>query len=99
MSFPLTALRISAGVIVWTLHFAAIYGVTGLACARGWTSIIAPSIGAATALAAAACIAIIVAGWRRRAEFESWLSASVGALALVAIVYEAIPVLIVPICD
>jgi hypothetical protein len=98
MSFPLTALRISAGVIVWTLHFAAIYGVTGLACARGWTSIIAPSIGAATALAAAACIAIIVAGWRRRAEFESWLSASVAALALVAIVYESIPVLIVPPC-
>lgn len=99
MSFALTALRIGAGVIVWTLHFAAIYGVTGLACARGWTSIVAPSIGAATALAAAACIAIIVAGWRRRAEFESWLSASVGALALVAIAYEAIPVLIVPICD
>ena len=98
MSFPLTALRISAGVIVWTLHFAAIYGVTGLACARGWTSIIAPSIVAATALAAAACLAIIVAGWRRRAEFESWLSASVAALALVAIVYESIPVLIVPPC-
>ena len=98
MSFPLTALRISAGVIVWTLHFAAIYGVTGLACARGWTSIIAPSIGAATALAAAACIAIIVGGWRRRAEFESWLSASVAALALVAIVSESIPVLSVPPC-
>lgn len=98
MSFPLTALRIGAGVIVWTLHFAAIYGVTGLACARAWTSIIGPSIGAATALAATACIAIIVAGWRRRAEFESWLSASVAALALVAIVYEAIPVLIVPLC-
>ena len=99
MSFPLTALRIGAGVIVWTLHFAAIYGVTGLACARGWSSIVAPSIGAATALASAACIAIMVAGWRRRAEFESWLSATEAAFALIAVVYDAIHVLIVPVCD
>lgn len=98
MSFPLTAFRISAGVIVWAVHFAGIYGITALACARGWNALVAPAIGAATAAAVIVVLAVIVAGWRRREEFESWLSATLGAFALVAILYEAIPVLIVPIC-
>lgn len=98
MSFTLTALRISAGVIVWVLHFAAIYGITALACARGWNALVVPAIAVATGVAVLAALAIIVAGWRRRGEFESWLSATIAGFALIAIVYEAIPVLMVPVC-
>ena len=97
-SFPRTALRIAAGVIVWALHFAAVYGGTALACARGWEGVVPAFIGGASAVAVLACAAIIVAGWRRRAAFEHWLSATLAALGLVAIVYEAIPVLMVPAC-
>ena len=97
LSFPRTALLISAGVIVWALHFAAIYGYTALACARGWTGLVAPVVGAATVLAAGAMLVLIVLGWRRRRVFEHWLSAAIAALALVAIVYEGItPLWIAP---
>lgn len=98
MSFARTSLYISAGVIIWALHFALIYGVTALACARGWDGIVAPAIALASLVAVLATLVVIVVGWRRRAQFESWLAATVGALALVAIIYEAIPVLIVPTC-
>jgi hypothetical protein len=91
-------LRLSAGVIIWALHFAAVYGFTALACARGWHGAVLPFILTASLLAASAVGEVIVAGLRRRTEFEGWMSAAVGGFALVAIVYEAIPVLIVPVC-
>lgn len=92
--FHRTALWISAGVIVWVLHFTAIYGLSALACARGWSALVAPVIVAATAIASIALVVIIAAGLRRRGEFESWLAATIGALALVAVIYEAVPVLL-----
>lgn len=98
MSFPATALTISAGVIIWALHFTAIYGVTALACARGWETVVPPAIAVATALAVLASAAVIVAGWRRRDVFEYWLSAAIAGFGLIAIVYEAVPVLVVPVC-
>ena len=98
MSFPIAALTISAGVIIWALHFTAIYGFTALACARGWSGAVVPLNAAASALAAAAVLAVIATGWRRRESFEHWLSAAIGAAALVAIVYESAPLLIVAPC-
>lgn len=98
MSFLSAALRISIGVIVWSLHFAAIYGITALACARGMPGLIAPGVAVATLVAIALLIPVLVTGFRRRAEFEPWMSATVGALALVAVVWESIPVLLVPAC-
>ena len=98
MSFPATALTISAGVIIWALHFTAIYGLTALACARGWEALVPPAIAVATAVAVLASAAVIVAGWRRRDVFEHWLSATIAGFGLIAIVYEAIPVLVVPVC-
>lgn len=96
--FVRTSLRISAGVLVWALHFAAIYGFTALACARGWSGAVLPLVVLATLAAAAAMLVIVVAGTRRRGEFESWLSASLAGLALVAVLYEGITVLVVPSC-
>ena len=98
MTFALTALRISAGVIIWVLHFMAIYGITALACARGMTGLVVPAIAVSTIAAGALAITVIVAGWRRRESFEHWLSATIGGLALLAIVFEALPVLILPVC-
>lgn len=91
-------LFMSSGVVIWALHFGTIYGLTGLACARGWQSLVPPGIALATALAAILACAVLVAGWRGRAQFESWMTAGIAALALVAIVWEALPVLVVPIC-
>jgi hypothetical protein len=91
-------LFMSAGVALWALHFAAIYGLSALACARGRPELVLPSVVIATTLAAAATIAVLGVGLRGRARFESWLASGIAALALVAIVWEALPVLIVPIC-
>jgi hypothetical protein len=97
MTFTAAALRISSGVMVWAVHFAVLYGVTALACARGFPQAVPWTIALATALAAAAALAIIVAGYRRRAEFIAWLSAAVAAFALLAIVFESLA-LLVPAC-
>jgi hypothetical protein len=70
----------------------AIYGVTALACARGFPAAVPWAIGIATALALAAVIAIIIFNARE------WMTAAVAALALLAIVWEAVPVLVVPAC-
>ena len=98
MTFPAAALTISAGVIIWALHFSAVYGITALACARGWAGLVPPAVAGATALAVIASAAVILVGWRRRGVFEYWLSATVAGFGLIAIVYEAIPVLMVPVC-
>lgn len=97
-SFRRTALRISAGVVVWALHFATVYGFTALACARGWERAVPVVVAGASAAAAAVLVAIIVAGWRQGARFEPWLSATLAAFALVAVAYETLPVLLLPAC-
>lgn len=92
-------LTIPAGVIVWALHFMVIYGFTALACARGLPLSAVPWVVALATLAAAAvCIRIVLAGLRASERFESWMSAALAGLALLAIVLEALPALMVPIC-
>lgn len=93
-----SALWISSGAIVWALHFTAIYGVTALACARGFPRVIPWAVAAATLLAAALSIALILRGYRGRAAFIGWMTGAVAALALVAIVYESIGAAMVPSC-
>jgi hypothetical protein len=90
-------LRISSGAIVWSLHFAAIYGITALACARGLPTAVPWTIGIATAFAVLAAVVLIVLGVRA-AGFAGWMTAAVAGLALIAIVWEAAPVFVVPAC-
>lgn len=97
MPFVAATLRISAGVIVWILHFAFVYGVTAVACARGLPAVVPWAIGGATAAAATACAVLIVREWRRQG-FEAWLALGLDATALLAILWEALPVFLVPIC-
>jgi hypothetical protein len=96
--FARQALWMSAGVIVWALHFTAIYGATALACARGVPGVAPLGVALATWVAVALLLAIIARGVRRRGEFEGWLSAALGAFALVAVVWEALPALIIEAC-
>ena len=104
--FWLVSLHMFSGVIIWAVHFTAIYGFTALACARGfqtlqWLGIgIVPwAVSGATLVAASATLAILVPALRTaRASFESWMTAGVAALALIAILWETLPVMMVPVC-
>jgi hypothetical protein len=90
------ALRISAGVIVWVLHFALIYGFTGLACARGLGAAVPWVVAAATAIAAALAVLLVLK--HLQAEFTQWMTAAVAGAALVAILWEGLAGLLVPTC-
>jgi hypothetical protein len=104
--FTRTTLRMFSGVIIWAAHFTVIYAVAALACARGFAetqwlgaSLIAWAIGAATLVAIAAILLMVVPALRSaRESFESWMTAAVGALALLAVVFETVPVVMVPAC-
>lgn len=98
MSFVRASLRLFAGVIVWALHFAVIYGFTGLACARGMAAAVPWAIGAATVAAGAACLLIVGREMDNRQSFTASISAGLAGFALVAIVWEALPVLMVRPC-
>jgi hypothetical protein len=88
--------RMAFGVIVWAVHFGVIYGSTGLACARGLGEAVPWTIGAATLLAAATAGAIVLTHLSH--EFTRWMTAALAALALVAIAWEGLAVLMVPAC-
>jgi hypothetical protein len=106
MPFARATTRMFGGVIIWAAHFTVIYGFTALACARAFASaawlglsVVQWAVGAATLLAALATVALIVPAVRAaRPGFENWLSASVSGLALIAIVWEGMPAVIVPAC-
>lgn len=93
------ALRIGAGIGVWALHFAVLYTVTAIACARAAPHIVPWSIAAATVLALALAIGIVVIGYRRRSDFIDWMAAGVAALAIPAIVWEAAALAWLPVCE
>lgn len=92
-------LLMSSGVIVWALHFAAIYGFTALACARGFPQAVPWVVAIATAAAVAAVLFFIVVSWKQENhDFEAWMTRGIAGFALVAILWEAIPVWVVPTC-
>jgi hypothetical protein len=104
--FGATALRMSAGVIIWAVHFAVIYGFTGLACARRfgasgetWLTLVPWVIAVATAAGVLAAAVFIPPAVRaNREQFVEWVSGWVAAFAVLAMVLEAITVLWVPVC-
>ena len=105
--------RLGVAPLVWAAHFLALYAFTALACARsgtsGWFGIGAVPwfIGAVTLAAAAALLVTIgIAGrhgWRAEAVpepagFVRWLSAAGAGVALLAVLWEALAVIWVPVC-
>ncbi|MES2563522.1 MAG: hypothetical protein V4637_12425 [Pseudomonadota bacterium] len=104
--FTVSTLRISSGVIIWAIHFFAIYSFAALICARGlaaarWLGIggVPLAIGVATVIAAGALVIMIASALRRgTSSFIEWMSAALAALALIAVLWEGFAVAMVPAC-
>ena len=98
MTFRHAGSLMSAGALCWALHFAAIYGFTGIACARGLAGAVPWAVAGFTLVAALAAAAVLRVALRQRDSFEHWLAAALAGAALVAILWEALPALLVPAC-
>jgi hypothetical protein len=110
-NFTRSFLLIFSGPIIWAVHFLAIYGGTGVVCARpaaarlqwfglhaaDWLTLIA-------SVMAIAAIGIVLLRVRKkndhagRAEFTPWITAGLGMLSIIAILWETLPILLVPAC-
>jgi hypothetical protein len=98
MSFARASLLMAGGALCWALHFAAIYGFTGVACARGYAPAVPWAILACTVPALLGAAVVMRLALRRRESLEHWLAAAIAGAAMVAIVWEALPALLVPAC-
>lgn len=98
MSFAAASLRMFAGPIVWALHFTVIYGLTGIACARGLVGAVPWGVLLATLVAGAVCLLMMVRELRRGPGFLPWMAAGLAGFALLAIIWETVPVLVVRPC-
>ena len=89
----------AAGALTWAVHFTLIYGITALACARGVPRAVPWAIAIAGALAVAVTFAVLQRSRRERHTFVGWMTAVSAGLALVAVVYESLPVVFLPVCQ
>ncbi|WP_156385580.1 hypothetical protein [Ramlibacter sp. Leaf400] len=102
-------LLLFAGPMVWGAHFLAIYGFTGVACARPgpgpqWLGLAweAWAIVALGLVAAAVLVASLAArprsGSAQNRDFLRAIALALNALALLAIAWETLAVFLVPGC-
>jgi hypothetical protein len=112
--FTRAILRMLSGLMIWAAYFLVIYVFTALACARRFADLSWLGIGVVpwvigTATLAAATTTLVVIGLavhdarlktsrNNMSSFVPWMTAAFGGLALVAILWEALPVLLVPTC-
>ena len=103
-------LLLFAAPLIWGLHFVGIYGFTGVLCARpganaSWLGLsVATWVLVAAGLAAAAAIIACMAvaprdAARENRRFVGRVGRGLGGLALVAIAWETMAVLLVPGCS
>lgn len=59
-SFPMIFTGMMLPYLIWGLHFGAVYGVNGLACARGWDGALLAGIPAVPALVVGATLAAML---------------------------------------
>ena len=108
-SFTHDFLLLFAGPLIWSIHFLAIYAFTGIVCARPGAAASWWGIGVVTwalagaGLAAIAAIAAFFAVKPRDAapdnrSFIRRVSAGLGVLSIIAIVWETMTVFLVPSC-
>lgn len=98
-SFTPAMLYAVGGLVAWAAHFGAVYGLTGLACARNAPEAVPWSIGIATLAALVLIGALCVRAYRRRGrDLLDWLAGATAGLGAVAILWQALPVLMVPVC-
>lgn len=97
------------GLLVWAVHFFAVYAANALACERAWAGAVPAAVAVATALALAALGGVLWAarpalrraaaeGGEEEPRFSLWLSAATAALAALAVVFQAIPAALVGAC-
>ncbi|HYE35798.1 hypothetical protein [Methylocaldum sp.] len=114
LHFVTNTLRMLSGVLIWGAHFGVVYIFTALACARrfqdlSWLGIdiVSWTVAIATVMAIAGILVILLPAWRNlyhrspqpaTPAFIDWMTVAFGGLALLAIVLEALPVMLVPIC-
>lgn len=114
-TFTPTFLYMLGGLIIWGVRFLAAYSFTGIACARGWADneaggLVPLTIGAASLFAVLGCSALVANAMLRlrtgpaaaggeSVRFVHAVAALVAAFAIVAIVWETLPVLLVPVCE
>ena len=102
-------LLLFAGPVVWAVHFLVLYGITGLLCARPAQreALLGVDLAAwgLVVLAVIACAAIVGALMLRprdpaapHGRIIRSLSRGLGLLALVAIAWETLALLLVPFC-
>lgn len=108
--FSRTFLSMLAGPIIWAAHYLSIYTVNGIACARPalhgtWAGIPVSSwITIAASLLALVAMALVYLRQRTRMPpmenpgFLPWLAGALSLLSGVAVVWETIPVLLLPAC-
>jgi hypothetical protein len=91
----MTALRVSAGPLLWLAHFTLLYGFNSIACARGFEGAVPWAVGFATVILGVAAALLV---FLPRKDFVNWLSAALAALSLLAILWQALPALMVSPC-
>ena len=108
--FTRNFLLMFSGPLIWAVHFLAIYGFTGILCARppvttNWLGhgVAVWAITAASLLALAAMAAVFLLAKPRDAAqvnlvFVRWMSASLSLLSATAVIWEALAVFLVPVC-
>jgi len=104
----------SLGLAIWALHFTAIYALHAFACERDYgerTLLGLPwvmaSVAGVTALALALLAAIFVAirprgpvldGGEAEPRFTLWFGAGACAISAFAVVFQAMPAMVLPTC-
>lgn len=93
-----------AGPIVWAVHFLAIYGFTGIVCARPTLedSVVTWGVLGAGVAAIAGLAFVVLGAWREGAKegrpFARQVGAGLAAFAALAIVLETLPVFLATPC-
>lgn len=112
--FARATLLMISGLLIWAAHFALIYAFTALACARrfwelSWlgVAVVPWLVGFATVAAVGALLAIGARSLRQAhsktgvanaSQFCRWMTVAIAWLAVLAIVWQVLPVLLVPTC-
>jgi Mn2+/Fe2+ NRAMP family transporter len=99
------------GFLVWVLHFLAIYAATAVACVLGLgaagagvRSTVVTTLVIVTVVAAAIVVLHALKTYRRREKvldqrFLSSITIGHDAIAVIGILYQVFPILMVPVCQ
>lgn len=104
------------GLVIWALHFGAIYMVNAVACERALAGtrlvglpFVPVAVAGLTVVALGALLLVMRAGLRGLApplddggegepRFTRWFGVATAALAALAVVFQAVPALVMPPC-